>query len=75
MGTQLTWDLGAATGADSPPRGDFLGWDIGVVRGALTPMRSQSRISLNNSTRHPHLPPVIARTDKGAQETDAEWKE
>lgn len=48
---------------------------MGVVRGALTPMRSQSRISLNNSTRHPHLPPIIARTDKGAQETDAEWKE
>ena len=45
---------------------------MGVVRGALTPMRSHSRISLNNSTphSHPHLPPIIARTDKGAQETD-----
>lgn len=45
---------------------------MGVVRGALTPMRSQSRISLNNSTPHPHPqpPPIIARTDKGAQETD-----
>lgn len=44
---------------------ETLGMEQGCGEGDLTPTRSCCRVTLSRSPPYPHLPPLIAQTDKG----------